>query len=163
MAGLRGLPGRAGRDGRTGTTGAVGANGAVGATGATGPQGEATDLERVFAEHVAYALGERKLRLTDRRLLILYLSLIAGLVTVLWLFSRQEQQTEQRNREFQTAITTVCVDLNDSHERVNGLLEQLAESAASRPDRTPEEQARAREVYEGLKLAELDCPPLEVG
>lgn len=146
--------------GATGETGATGATGKTGATGPAGPQGDVSTLEREFAKEAAQVLGQKKVRFTDRRLLAIYLGLTLAVVVFLTMFARAEQKAEERNREFQSAITHMCNDLNDSHDRVNALLDQLAASAASRTDRTPEQKAEAQRVYAGLKLADLSCPPL---
>lgn len=119
---------------------------------------EATPLERQIALEAAQVLGAKKVRFTDRRLLVLYLALTLSIMAFLTMFARQEHAAELRNREFQHAITGVCDDLEESHARVNQLLDQLAESAATRTDRTPEEKAEAARVYRGLKLADLTCP-----
>lgn len=119
---------------------------------------DVTPLERQFAKEAAQVLGEKKVRFTDRRLLVLYLALTIAVITFLTMFARAEAKAEDRNREFQVAITQVCTDLEESHTRINDLLDQLAVSAANRSDRTEAEKAEAARVYAGLKLADLTCP-----
>jgi uncharacterized protein HemX len=118
----------------------------------------ATPLEREVAAQAAQVLAEKKVRFTDRRLLVLYLALTLAIMVFLTMFARQERAAEESNRQFQHAITGVCTDLEESHTRINQLLDQLATSASTRPDRTPEQKAETAKVYQGLKLADLKCP-----
>lgn len=113
-----------------------------------------TELHQVIAKE----LGEKKVRFTDRRLLIIYLVLTVAIIVFLAMFAEAERRSQAQNEEFEVAITQVCDDLQDSHENINGLLDQLATSAANRPDRTPEQKAEAARIYQGLKLARLTCP-----
>src|SRR6478609_7527083 len=125
--------------GIVGRPGPKGATGATGETGPIGPAGDVSGLEQAFAIEAAHVLGEKKVRFTDRRLLILYGALVLAIVAFLTMFARAEERADAQNREFQHAITRICNDLNDSHVRVNALLDQLAATSQTRTDRTPEE------------------------
>ena len=130
-----------------------GERGRAGDHGQDGRDGRDSDVEfeKQVADALAQALGERRLRLTDRRLLALYVLFCAALILMFWTLDRQFEV-------YRAAATKVCQQNNTGNRNVNQLLERLAQSAMANTSRTPAENAKAAETYRGLRLPISDCP-----
>lgn len=124
----------------------------TGPTRASDPDGLDTDIRRSLRE----ATGERQaetLRAIDNRLLILFAIVVGALITYSWV-------DERSDRDFRRQIVQVCQNNNAGHVRVNEALERLAMTAASNPNRTPEQQERVAATYRDLQLPIAECPPV---
>lgn len=160
--------GQAGDRGRDGAPGAPGERGPAGAAGAAGVAGNDMYEDPAINEAIAEALGEKRVRSTDKRLLIIFGLLVASLAFVFWTLDRAQDRLEdtiaavqESRRLFRAQIVENCMQVNEGNAKVNGLLQQLADRAATNTTRSPEENAEAVARYRGLQLPITQCPPSE--
>lgn len=131
-----------GERGPHGDHGQDGAAGAAGVRGPAGPAGRDADGHSI--------------KVTDRRLVVAFLLLVA----FLGLFGYvDERKDEARDREFRQAVTSVCETNNEGNRRVNAALLGIANSANSNPNLTPEQREKRAEFYRSILLPITQCPP----
>lgn len=124
--------------GERGERGEAGPRGEVGPAGSSDPDG----FEQQVAHVTAEALAANRLRLTDKRLLIIFLVLVlsfAGLFTVL----------DRQFEVFRTAVITEC-------ERQNATLDEFARAALTNPARPVRDRVETAERMQALRS---NCPP----
>lgn len=129
--------GQAGDRGRDGLPGAPGERGPAGPRGIAGTAGLAgNDLyeDPAINTAIAEALGEKRVRSTDKRLLIMFGLLVASLAFVFWTLNHELDR-------FRTDVVANCEQVNDGNRRVNLLL--------------------AKEQRSDLALPISNCPPSE--
>lgn len=145
-----------GERGKTGDHGQQGPSGERGPQGERGPAGSSDpdEFEATVAAVVGRALADNRLRLTDRRLVVMFLFVTFAAGLWFWVDNRADERFRQQ-------IIGTCVATNEGNMKVNELLATLRANALTNPARTPEDKARVAETYEGLKLPVVNCPPGE--
>ena len=114
-------------------------------------------------EALAQALGERKVRLTDRRLLILFLACVTALT---WLGVQQrsvDQAVARANRDrehFERAIIDNCRTNQKNTEKFNAFVDRIIASYATSPVLTPAQRQQRVDFFSGAKQSVPLCPPL---
>lgn len=107
---------------------------------------------------LAQALGERKVRLTDRRLLILFLAFVAGLV---WLGAQQQSLTSAQHRFDRQArqLVVTCETTQGNVETLNTAMDRLRQAAEANPAYSPAIRRARATAYAQLHQKVATCPP----
>jgi hypothetical protein len=112
-------------------------------------------LDQDVRDALAMALNEKRLRitvkLTDRRLLLLYVLVIAAFIA---LGALVQARTSDRD-----GLIGACQDTRQNAVTLNKALDQLALSAQTSPILTRAERAQRAKFYDGLHQTVPTCPP----
>lgn len=106
-------------------------------------------------EALAQALGERKVRLTDRRLLILY----GGLVLAFVLFGVLYQRGEAERHRFERIVTVNCESNRSNTIAFNHFIDKLVTSYQTSPVLTPKQRHERAVFFAEVKQQVPACPP----
>lgn len=141
--------------------GEQGERGQTGDHGQDGRDGRDADFyeDPAINTAIAEALGEKKMRSTDRRLWFLLAFLALGMGLMFWTLEQDQDRNDERDAAFRSAVVKVCEKTNTDNRKVNAVLDQLAVSAASRADLTPAEAQERAATYRSLRLSITECPP----
>lgn len=113
-------------------------------------------------EALAQALGERKVRLTDRRLLVCYLLLVAVIV---WLAVQQQHASHAVERanvdrhRFESAAVMNCQANRENTIRFNAFVARLIRTYQTSPVLTPAQRRDRVHFFDGLRQQVPTCPP----
>jgi hypothetical protein len=129
---------------RRGERGPQGDHGQDGQPGPAGPPGE----------------GIKHL---DRRLLLLYLALVALLVSFFVYIQWDQANTNEARSQFEKAVVSNCETGQKNTEAFNALLNRLVEAVKANPTYSAAERAKAIAFYESGKQTVPECPPLAKG
>jgi uncharacterized protein HemX len=94
-----------------------------------------------------------------RRMLVLYIVLIAGIVFFLFLQTRSDHQDQLDNQKFRESVVETCRVAARNTDHLNHLIDAVIERAKSAPDLTPAERAKFVSLYQGAKGDIPSCPP----
>lgn len=134
------------------------------------------DQSTQISEGIAEGVRKSKIRLTDRRMIVIYLVLVVFVIlSTLWQQSQtnkvknsqdQIQQLQRQLQDFQVraqqAAVANCEATNTGNRTFNTTLTQLAMNAQNATSLTAEQKAAAVETYGRLHLTITDCSKLPV-
>jgi hypothetical protein len=113
------------------------------------------NLDPQIRDALAVALNEKAVRitvrLTDKRLLILYVLAIAYGAALLGIV---DARTADRD-----ALIAACQDTRSNAVVLNKALDRLAESSSTSPILSPAERKARAAFYDGLRQTVPTCPP----
>lgn len=140
------------------------------------PHSHTSDVEINTA--IAKALGERKLKFTDRRLLIIYLVIVLvglyvlhhgnvqsnsikktqkTLSTIVTSLNTAETQLKEEQQRFEKATTLTCGELNGVIISYDSYLASVRDSLVSRTDLPAEVKSKLLAAYSKAYHAPLNC------
>lgn len=133
------------------------------------PHSHTSDVEINTA--IATALGERKLKFTDRRLLIIYLVIVLvglyvlhhgntqsdSLKNVLSKLNTQETQLHTEQQRFEQATTLTCTVLNGVVMKYDSFLLSNRDTTASRTDLPANVKLQVVKNYNDAIINPLNC------
>lgn len=93
---------------------------------------------------LAEALGERKVRLTDRRLLVLYLTVVALFVGLGFVVQQ---------------LVASCEDTRANTQAFNEFIDKVVTTTAASPTLEPAERRLRAEFFKTAKQDLPECPP----
>lgn len=123
-------------------------------------------IDADIREALAQALGERKVRLTDRRLLILFVCLVAALA---WLGLQQRAANDAVHRanvdrqHFEQAAVLNCHANRRNTVKFNAFVGRIVEAYRTSPVLTPQQQRERADFFAGAKQVVPKCPPAPLG
>ena len=94
-----------------------------------------------------------------RKMLLLYLALIGGIVLFLAVQARSEHQADQREKDFRHAIVQVCEKQKANTENLNALIDTFIVRVQQADELTPKEQEEFVDLYSSAKGDVPQCPP----
>ena len=109
------------------------------------------DVDYDVREALAQALGERKLRITDRRLLILFLCFVAALA---WLGIQQERGNKQQHQ-----LVVSCFANRDNTIAFNSFIDKIQATYATSPVLNADQRKSRIALLAGAKQQVPNCPP----
>lgn len=112
-------------------------------------------IDYEIREALAQALRERKVRLTDRRLLILYGMLVFVLIMGGLLFQRSNAD---RHR-FEHAVITNCTQNRTNTIAFDHFIDKLVQSYATSPVLTPKQRRERAAFFAEVRQEVPTCPP----
>lgn len=132
-------------------------------------ESETLDPSEQIAKGVSKGVKESKLKLTDRRMIAIYVVLaVFVILSTIWQQSQTNQvkdvqrQLQDFQHRAQAAVVANCETNNTGNQKFNTALDQLAMNAQNATSLTPEQKAAAVAVYARLHLAITDCSKLQV-
>lgn len=154
--------GQAGDRGKDGTPGARGERGPAGAPGIVGTTGAAgNDLyeDPAINAAIAEAMGENRLRSTDRRMLIMFGLLIASLAVVFVIQERTDSRERKNTEIFRIAIIANCEEIRQNAIDFNSFIDDLVETFDASPLLPEAERNRRVDLFSSAKSDIPTCPP----
>lgn len=112
-----------------------------------------------ITEAIAAALGERKVRLSDRRLLLIYLFVVLLIVITTSYLGHNQRQANLDRREFEYAASKNCLANRQNTVNFNAFIDKLIASYRQSKLLTPQEKEERSRLFTGAKLEVPDCPP----
>lgn len=116
-------------------------------------RGRVTD-EKIQANNVVQK------RVTDLRLLIIFVFVVALAVIPLGVLQYQGVGAHHRDVVFERAIVANCLAINKGNATFNGVLDQLTTNARNSTSLTAPQKAEALRTYASLHLPISVCPPI---
>ena len=98
-----------------------------------------------------------KIAMTDRRLLIIYLLLVAILLAIVTFDRVEAQRIDDFTHKLSKASQIRCVALDTSYTKINKVIDQLALNVKNSTALTPDQKVQALMNYQDLHLPILDC------
>lgn len=124
------------------------------------PRRPAVDLEQLPPEErqvvaaAAHALGERRVRWTDRRLLIIFL-LLVGIVAYL---ANDQRNAKHEQRNFVRVERGNCQSLNATIVKIDRYSDRQAASVRHRTDLSPAVKAQTLKNLTDFRIPLQVCP-----
>lgn len=122
------------------------------------------------AEGVERGVARSKIRLNDRRLLVMFLLLaLFVILTSIWQNNQtnkvrqtqtQLQKTEQQLQQQQQAAKTACLQTNATNTKFNAFIDQAIQNANNTTGLTPAQKQATIQKYLPLHAAIVDCSKL---
>lgn len=119
--------------------------------GATPPHEH--DIDQTITDAIALALGERKVRFTDRRLMVLYLVTVALLSFFLW-------QQHANFVDFRKASVTNCRREQFIVDKANAYYEAQIRTTRARTDLKPADRNALLRNFAAAEFPSLNCDDL---
>ena len=117
-----------------------------------------SDVDDDVREALAQALGERKLRINDRRLLVLFLCFVAALVWIGFQQERLDRQQARLNEQSRTLIAN-CYANRDNTIGFNSFIDKIVATYATSPVLDAEQRKSRIALMAGAKQHVPNCPP----
>lgn len=116
-----------------------------------------SDNARDIADGISQGVERSKLHLTDRRLLVLYLLVVAFVVaSSYW----QNQVSSKTQHAFERSLRTSydnCKAIQESDTSFNGLIDQQVKNVQNSKAITPQQKAQALAAYGKVLRKPLNC------
>lgn len=115
-----------------------------------------------IATGVSRGLRRSRVRLNDRRLLVIYLLMAAYVVFFTYRSNQQTNQIREHNTRSVNAAVALCEQTNAGNMKINLILIQLATNAQNTKGLTAAQKAQAAAIYSSIVLTITDCSKLIV-
>lgn len=113
--------------------------------------------ERTVIHAAAIALGQVRVRLTDRRMLILFVLLVALVVGSFQIQSNNRRTDDHRFDRFSKRTDENCASIQAGVDKINRFYDKQAALVAKRPDLSDTVKRQTIANYESSKIKALNC------
>lgn len=113
-----------------------------------------------IATGIEEGVKHSRVRLNDRRLLLIFLFVVIIGVYFFWRLDQQTNKINTNQHNLQTAVYNNCTVTDQGNAKVNVVLKQLAANAQNSTALTPAQKQEAIATYVGLNLPIVDCSKL---